>query len=588
MILKALYDYYYRSLRSNPKSLPKFGWMNALISFIIVIKKDGTFVRLEDCRNEKGKGTVFVMPFGVHTNSIDPFLFWDKCMYIIDYSTANIPLSDNDCKDEKKVRKWKKSLNTAHKKFEAFVDLCEKVYKDTQDEDFRAVVDFYKRNQLKLLRKDVLWNEIEKNPDVNITFRIEGEKSLVASKPLLADFIKNDTTEKGVCLITGNKKNIVRKVTPTPILKCKATASLVSFQTNQGYDSYGKTQAYNAPISSEAEFAYSTAFKQLIEKDSHNKFQIGENRLYLFWASSGSEASRKAEESLLVLMGFPEKKEDDPNKRIELVRSTFMSIYNGKLNVNQNDKFYILGLASNMARISVVYWNEIPIRKFAGQITQHFKDMEIVTSNDSKSYVGLHSILGSVTLGGKSSDAAPNLPDAVVKSIFQGLPYPISLFQACIRRIRAEQSVHIVRAAIIKAYLNRQNENDNDIKMNIMLDKENQNPGYLCGRLFAVLENLQYAANKQDTIRSSYMNAASSTPAAVFSTILKLSNSHYGKLAKENKALAMYFDNQKKEIMAMIQDFPHTLSLGDQGRFFLGYYHQKNYRENKEKETEEQ
>lgn len=101
-----------------------------------------------------------------------------------------------------------------------------------------------------------------------------------------------------------------------------------------------------------------------------------------------------------------------------------------------------------------------------------------------------------------------------------------------------------------------------------MLDKENNNQGYLCGRLFAVLENLQYAANKQDSIRSSYMNAASSTPAAVFSTILKLSNSHYGKLSKENKGLAVFFDNQKKEIMAMIQDFPTTLDLGDQGRFF--------------------
>ena len=66
-----------------------------------------------------------------------------------------------------------------------------------------------------------------------------------------------------------------------------------------------------------------------------------------------------------------------------------------------------------------------------------------------------------------------------MRSIFQGLPYPASLFQACIRRIRAEQSVNIVRAAIIKAYLNRLNENNNHKKLDIMLDKENQNQGYL-------------------------------------------------------------------------------------------------------------
>ena len=117
-----------------------------------------------------------------------------------------------------------------------------------------------------------------------------------------------------------------------------------------------------------------------------------------------------------------------------------------------------------------------------------------------------------------------------------------------------------------------------------MLDKDNQNQGYLCGRLFAVMENLQYAANKQDTIRSSYLNAASSTPSDVFPTILKLSNSHYSKLAKDKKGLANFFDDQKKEIIALIQDFPNTLNLSDQGRFFLGYYHQKCHRDNKEAE----
>ena len=113
-----------------------------------------------------------------------------------------------------------------------------------------------------------------------------------------------------------------------------------------------------------------------------------------------------------------------------------------------------------------------------------------------------------------------------------------------------------------------------------MLDKENTNPGYLCGRLFAVLENLQYAANGQDSIRSSYMNAASSTPSAVFSTVLKLSNTHYGKLAKDKKGLAIFFDKQKEEILHLLSDFPDTLELQDQGRFFIGYYHQKNYKEN--------
>ena len=146
-------------------------------------------------------------------------------------------------------------------------------------------------------------------------YRIEGAASFIASKSVLTNFIEKDSNQKGVCLITGNNTDVVRKVTPTPILNCKSSASLVSFQTDQGYDSYYKSQAYNAPISFEAEFAFSTAVKRLIEENSHNKFKIG-NRLYLFWASSASQAAKESEDSLFALLGRPETDDDDPNRRI--------------------------------------------------------------------------------------------------------------------------------------------------------------------------------------------------------------------------------------------------------------------------------
>ena len=259
----------------------------------------------------------------------------------------------------------------------------------------------------------------------------------------------------------------------------QATAKLVSFQVKSGYDSYGKEKGNNAPISEEAEFAYTTALNHMLRTDSHNKFSIG-TRTFLFWASSDSEAAQASENTLFAFFG--KTNDNDPNRRIELVKQTFMSIYNGKLASKKDDKFYILGLAPNAARIAVVYWSELPLCEFARTISRHFEDMEIVdTRKDQRPYTGLHAILGAVTLGGKSSDATPNLPDAVVKSIFQGLPYPSSLYQSCIRRIRAEQSLTITRAAIIKAYLNRLN--DNSKKIQVMLDKENNNQGYLCGRL---------------------------------------------------------------------------------------------------------
>lgn len=571
MILKALYDYYQRS----GEEVAPLGLEYKQIGFIIVLDKDGHFLRFEDRRLDKKSAQQFLVMKSVGRSSapVANYLY-DNSQYVFGYSD-------------------KGDLDSMRKYFDTFKSKVAEIYgMYPENKAIQAVFAFYQQEpfaMVEAMQQDALWDDIAKNLNKKystFSFLIDGDTEIVASKRDLMNLATpEDTVEGKLCLVTGKHSKTLEVTTATMIPGSQATAKLVAFQVNSGYDSYGKTKGNNAPISEDAEFAYTTALNHMLRPDSHNKFMVG-NRTFLFWASSASEASKESEDSLFALLGRPETDDDDPNRRIELVRSTFMAIYNGKLSADKDDTFYILGLAPNSARIAVIYWNEMPLRDFAGVISRHFEDMEMVDiRKEKKPHVGLHSILGSVTLGGKSSDAIPNMPDAVVKSIFQGLPYPISLFQACIRRARAEQSINVIRAAIMKAYLNRLNDN-NHKNIESMLDKENNNQGYLCGRLFAVLENLQYAANKQDSIRSSYMNAASSTPAAVFSTILKLSNSHYGKLSKENKGLAVFvfFDNQKKEIMAMIQDFPTTLDLGDQGRFFLGYYHQKCYRENKETE----
>jgi CRISPR-associated protein Csd1 len=232
-----------------------------------------------------------------------------------------------------------------------------------------------------------------------------------------------------------------------------------------------------------------------------------------------------------------------------------------------------LGLAPNIARISVVYWSELPLKEFAAILLRHFDDMDMVDNRkDRKPYIGLHAMLSAVTLGGKSSEATPNLPEAVARSIFQGLPYPDTLFAECIRRIRAEQNVYVTRASIIKAYLNRKFNNIKPITS--MLDKENTNQGYLCGRLFATLVKIQEAGSGIDSIRERFMNAASATPSAVFSTLMNLSIHQQDKL---NKGQQVFYEKLISEILSKFDanGFPAHLNLQDQGRFFVGYYHQR-------------
>ena len=565
MILKALYDYYKRC-----DNLPTKGMEEKEIGFLIVLSPKGEFLRFEDCRTGKDHARLYLVKKHVGRSSaaVANYLY-DNSAYVLGYS-------------DKSNGKEQLYFDT----FKTQIEYIAEAFPDNNE--ILAVKAFYNNSREEIIQtvsQDPLWEDIKKNLSKKystFSFRIEGDLRIVAEKKEILQLEEKDSSDATFCLVSGEYGVPVDTTTATMIPGSQATAKLVAFQVNSGYDSYGKSKCGNAPISEEADFAYTTALNSMLQKDSHNKFMLG-SRTFVFWASNNNEASIETEESLFDLLGFSDEVNDDPNAKIMKVRMVFESIYSGIMKTGLDDKFYILGLAPNSARIAVVYWSETTLKDFAEKILRHFSDMEIHdTRKDKKPYMGIREIISSVTLGGKMSDATPNLPETVVKSIFQGLPYPATLYSACLRRIRAEQKLTVTRAAIIKAYLNRQSNNNK--KIDIMLDKDNNNQGYLCGRLFAVLENLQFAANGQDSIRSSYMNAASTTPSTVFSTILKLSNNHYGKLAKDKKGLANFFDNQKKEIMAMLQEFPDTLELNDQGRFFLGYYHQKNYKENNNSE----
>lgn len=573
MILKALYDYYNRC-----GNLPAPGMEEKEIGFVIVISKEGKFLRFEDCRTDKTIGRVYLVKKHVSRSSaaVANYLY-DNSAYVLGYS-------DKD--DSEKNQLY---FNTFVEKVQSILDRM------PDNSDIRTLMNFYAQGREAIhseVEQDPLWEDIKKNLSKKysvFSFRIEGDLRILAEKKELMqtnEGTKNDNS-RGLCMVTGVQGELVDTTTATMIQGSQATAKLVAFQVNSGYDSYGKEKCGNAPISHEAEFAYTTALNTMLRRDSRNKFTVG-NRTFVFWASSNDKAAEQAEESLFDLLGYSEEKKDNPNAKIEQVRKVFTAIYSGSLSTSLEDRFYILGLAPNSARIAVVYWSETPLRDFAGKILRHFDDMEIIdTRKDRKPYMGIKDILSAVTLGGKQSEATPNLPESIIKSIFLGTPYPYTLLSACIRRIRAESgdgnAARITRIAIVKAFLNRQNVNDK--RMEIMLDKRNTNQGYLCGRLFAVLDRIQEDANGISSIRERYMNAASSTPSSVFATILNLSSHHLENLSNEGKKV--FYEKLKQEIIDKISSdgFPAHLDLQDQGRFFVGYYHQRQDFFNKKEEN---
>lgn len=565
MILKALYDYYKRL----EVKLPSFGTELKEIHYIVVIDKNGNFLRFESKRIDKKRAAQFCVPKGFkRTSAPKSNILWDNAKYVFGFETE-----DKAC----------------HSLFVKIVQEIAASHKD--DVSIQALKRFYDKGANKdiaRMQADSLWDEIKSNmKNSNFSFQLEGDDEIIAEKKhLFEEYLQAvDTSDEvtGVCLITGKRGPIVRLTTATPILNSQAVASIVSIQKSSGYDSYGKSQAYNSPISKEAEFAYSTALKILSGKESKNNYTIGQ-RLFLFWGAGSSNVVSEAEHMFYDFLNMDFVKEDDPNENIAKVAKFFKSIWSGEIKTDLDDRFFILGLASNIGRIAVIYFKETSLIDFAQKIFAHFTDMEIVDTRPmgkQRPYCGLYSILSAITVSGKAADANPNLPEAVMSAIINGTPYPYQLLTGAIQRICAQNDpnksgkceVSVTRAAIIKAFINRHNIKQSH-KLNTMLDTTNDNCGYLCGRLTAVLEKIQLDAKSGDSINTRYMTAASATPSAVFPSMLNLSMHHIEKLSDGSK---VYFEKVKQEIIEKLpaDGFPAHLDLMDQGRFFVGYYHQK-------------
>lgn len=558
MILKSLYDY----ARSHTDSIPAGGLEWKEIEFVIVIDADGNFQRFESRRIDKKRCSSFLVAKGVkRTSSPKSNILWDNGKYVLGMGEK------------------------ADKCYPLFVDMVMDIAgRHKEDRSIQALSRFYDKwptEGKSKVEADPMYSQVKEGLSSNFSFRLEDEEILIAEKKYLFDNIANSEAESpamGRCLVTGEYGPIVKTTTATPLPDNSPMAALVSFQVNSGYDSYGKSQAYNAPISPEAEEAFSAVLKTFLGKDSRNKFRLAD-RMFLFWGN-GDEVSREVEEGLLSLFDIPDKKDTAVNEKVFKVEKLFKSIFSGEIKTSLSDRFHILGLAPNTGRIAVVMWMDCELKEFARHMVRHFEDMEIVDNrkpDKQKPYKGVYSMISAATQGGKLSDALPRLVEATVNAVISGVGYPFPLYSQVLQRVRAELNdigVTVPRAAILKAYINRNNINSNNKNLLPMLDKSNTNAGYLCGRLTAVLEKIQADAQSGDSIRTRFMGAASATPATVLPAMLNLSLHHSEKLSEGSR---IYYEQLKQEIVEKISEngFPAHLDLNDQGRFFVGYYHQR-------------
>ncbi|NCB44424.1 MAG: type I-C CRISPR-associated protein Cas8c/Csd1, partial [Clostridia bacterium] len=420
-----------------------------------------------------------------------------------------------------------------------------------------------------------IWNDEISKGKVNLTFKLDGDSNTFADNEALRDSYlnsgKSETSGSVRCLITGDK--CIPEATHASIKNVlgaqSSGAALISFNLS-AFKSFGKDQNHNAPVSEEAAFKYTTALNQLLEKGSNNKVTIGDSTT-VFWA----ERKNPLEDDFPAFFGYTIK--DNPDAEIKAVQNLYQGVYTGRETEYSSTRFYVLGLSPNASRISVRFWLHGTVSEFAKNIKQHFDDLEIIRPPKDQGHYSLFWILSAISQENKTSNIPPVIAGNIVESILTGRCYPQTMLQQTLRRIRATHDISRIRAAVLKAYLNRFNRTyqkpEKEITMS--LDTENKNIGYLLGRLFSALERIQEDANPglNATIKDRFYGAASATPVTVFPQLLKLAQHHLSKM--ENVGYRINRERLLGEIFQGISDIPAHLSMEDQARFAIGYYHQQ-------------
>lgn len=568
MILQALTDYYRRKCDDPDPAqrLPAFGLEQKEIPFILEINAEGDLLQLRDTREPQGKKKVvqiFRVPMGIKkTSGVAANLLWDTLEYVLGVDTKGKP----------------ERVAEQHAAFRARMAALPEAAR--QEAGIQAVNRFLDRMDLAQLERQPAWADALESNAV-MSFRLQGDMDLVCQRPAVVHAALTTTTDddapQAMCLVTGEQAPVERLHASIKGVWGAQTsgANIVSFNA-RAFESYGKTerQGENAPVSRAAAFAYTTALNHLLRKDSPQRMQVGDAST-VFWAE------RQAPYETI----FGDIFQDNPDASTDKVEALLNAVHSGHWGPMDKDlRYHVLGLAPNAARISIRFYHCVTLQELGQRIAQHFDDLALVRGPNDARYPSLFRLLTAVALQNKADNIPPNLGGAVVDAILAGpnLPYPSLWLNAAVGRCRAEQTVNYLRAAAIKACLNRQQRHAALSSPSLapekeflpMLDLSNTNPAYRLGRLFAVLEKIQEEASPglNATIRDRYYGAASSTPVAVFTTLLRLKNAHLKKLPGGRVAS---FEKLMGEVLGPVTDFPKHLPLPDQGRFALGYYHQR-------------
>ena len=584
MILQALVRCY-ESLAAAGK-LEKPGWSMVKVSWGLELTPEGQIQRLwpleiADAKGKK-KPQLIKLPAQVkRAVGIIPNCLCDNSGYILGHDNKGKPERSLEC-------------------FKACAARHREILTEVDHPMAKAILRFFAGWNPQTAEENAVlapeWEEILKGG--NLVFCMDGVYA--QDVPEIAQawdeaYADDENAEMGRCLVTGQKAPVaILHPSIKGIVGAQSSgAALVSFNA-PSLESFGKDdrdkqgQGRNAPVSTYAAFAYTEALNYLLREPAYHS-RLGDTTL-IYWAEGAEEEYSSA----MAGMMFSDNMEQEDLKDVMEALSGGRVVLWNKLPLNPANRFYILGIAPNAARLAVRFFLQDTFGRFATNLNEHQERLKIVhPAFDERDGLSVWSLLRE-TANPNSRDKKPPEPlvSALMRAVLMNTPYPAELFIQTEIRLRAEHEVSRGKAAILKAYLLRnvvELNPDNHPYKEVLQVQLNENTTYLpyrLGRLFAVLEALQLKANPgiNATIKDRYFNSACATPAVVFPTLIRLAQNHLNKL---DGGIKVYYDKMITGLFNAVEEsYPVRLSLQDQGIFQIGYYHQKQKLFTKKEETE--
>lgn len=576
MVLQSLVDLY--EVLAQKGKVNRLGWCQVKVSYGLVLDKDGNLTNVISLKVSDSKGKKEI------AQSINLPKQEKRSVNVVSNFLCDTSSYMFGCDKKGKPERSKKC-------FEIAKELHNSILADVSSDAVKSILNFFENWQIDKTEEVLKGIGCIEN---NITDILKNGANLVlmplgkysTDYPEICNawdaYYNKGGKDSGLCLVTGKNLPIAQL---HPSIKGvrggqSMGTSLVSFNA-PAFESFEKKQGHNSPVSEYAAFAYTTALNYLLSKKDYVNF-AGDTTI-VCWTNDDNEGYQNIMTD--IFGGSDDVKQKDLWEAVKKL-SQGQTVQWEEKHLNPQNRFYVLGLSPNAARLSVRFFLQNTFGEFMKNVQMHDEQMSIVVPDFVKtSHFPVWKILReTVNQNSKNKSAKPQLAGDLIYSILTGYKYPATLYNNIMIRIKAERDVSIerdaIRAATIKAFLIR-NYPEYKEELTVKLNFECTDQAYILGRLFSLLEDIQSAANPtiNTTIKDRYFTSASSTPAVVFPMLIDLAQKHLKKIKIDKPGMCIAKQRELTELVSMLnEELPSRMTMQEKGIFQIGYYHQTQYR----------